>query len=58
MFYSVMICFDNEKKPFKVDVHARDSKHALNLALQDARMGSIQGAYYGEVVASIVTELG
>ena len=57
MLYTVTLAFKGVNQPFRVDVPARDSKMALKLAEQDAR-SAIQGWSYGELLASVVTELG
>lgn len=57
MLYTVTLAFDNVDAPYKADVVARTPIQALRLVEQDAR-STVQGKGYGELVASIVTELG
>lgn len=57
MFYTVTLAFKDVDVLYKADVVARTPSQALRLAEQDAR-STVQGKGYGELVASIVTELG
>lgn len=51
--YSVTIFFTDGT--YEGEVEARDSAMALRLAMQDARMGSSTGAFFGEVKGWVVS---
>ena len=53
--YSVTIYFTDGT--YEMDVVAQDSATALLLAMQDARMASRTGAFYGEVTGWVISWL-